>query len=195
MAVNRRQGRRHQRFEVPPTGTTSNTATIATGGTVTFAIPVSCSPALGNLRATVIVAPDSAGGEVPATLSLTLGPRPGFGQFQLAVAADYTATMAATVTKPMTRLLGLLLIALAIALPALASAEGHTPGAIVAQDYLFENPAGGGTATQRGQSVKGSLTIARPDSGLKVEVLRGKTRLATSTSRARHLRRGQEGAS
>ena len=88
--------------------------------------------------------------------------------------------MAATVTKPMTRLLGLLLIALAIALPALASAEGHTPGAIVAQDYLFENPAGGGTATQRGQSVKGSLTIARPDSGLKVEVLRGKTRLATS---------------
>ena len=134
-------------------GTTSNTATIATGGTVTFsyptgtslhnaaftaaAKPTSCTPALGatfatptpaarapwtaschfdtpgsyafvcqvhaNMRATVVVAPDSAGssagGVVPATLSLTLALSADLGQFQLAVAADYTATMAATVTS------------------------------------------------------------------------------------------------
>ena len=41
----------------------------------------------------------STGGEVPATLSLTLAPSADLGQFQLAVAADYTATMAATVTS------------------------------------------------------------------------------------------------
>jgi hypothetical protein len=135
------------------TGTTSNTATIATGGTVTFgyptgtslhnaaftaaAKPTACTPALGatfatptpaarapwtascrfdtpgtyafvcqvhpNMRAPVIVAPDSAGGgaggEVPATLSLTLAPSADFGQFRLALAADYTATMPATVTS------------------------------------------------------------------------------------------------
>src|SRR4051794_15441225 len=135
------------------TGTTSNTATIATGGTVTFgyptgtslhnaaftaaAKPTSCTPALGAtfatptpaarapwtascrfdtpgtyafvcqihaaMRATVIVAPDSAGGgaagEVPATLALTLGASADLGQFRLAVAADYTATMPATVTS------------------------------------------------------------------------------------------------
>ena len=56
-----------------------------------------------NMRATVVVAPDSAGssagGVVPATLSLTLAPSADLGQFQLAVAADYTATMAATVTS------------------------------------------------------------------------------------------------
>src|SRR4051812_27425228 len=117
------------------TGTTSNTATIATGGTVTFgyptgtslhnaaftaaARPTTCTPALGatfatptpaarapwtascrfdtpgtyafmcqvhtTMRATVVVAPDSAGGttggEVPATLSLALAPSAGFGQF------------------------------------------------------------------------------------------------------------------
>jgi plastocyanin len=135
------------------TGTTSNTATIATGGTVTFAYPTgtslhnaaftatakptSCTPALGatfatptpaarapwtascrfdeagtyafvcqvhaNMRATVIVAPDSAAGtvsgQVPATLALSLSPSANLGQFQLAVAADYTATMPATVTS------------------------------------------------------------------------------------------------
>jgi plastocyanin len=135
------------------TGTTSNTATIATGGTVTFAYPSgtsihdaaftaaakpsSCTPPLGatfatpaaparapwatscrfdtpgtyafvcqvhaNMRATIIVAPDSAGGSaggvVPATLSLTLGASAGLGQFRLAVAADYTATLPATVTS------------------------------------------------------------------------------------------------
>jgi plastocyanin len=135
------------------TGTTSNTATIATGGTVTFAYPTgtslhnaaftaaakptSCTPALGatlatptpaarapwtaacrfdtagtyafvcqvhaNMRATVIVAPDSAGGgvggEVPATLSLTLGSSADLGQFRPAVAADYMATLPATVTS------------------------------------------------------------------------------------------------
>lgn len=135
------------------TGTTSNTATIATGGTVTFgyptgtsihdaaftaaAKPTSCTPALGPtfatpaaparapwatscrfdtpgtyafvcqvhsaMRGTIIVAPDSAGGSaggtVPATLSLTLGASADLGQFRLAVAADYTATMPATVTS------------------------------------------------------------------------------------------------
>jgi plastocyanin len=135
------------------TGTTSNTATIAAGGTVTFAYPTgtslhnaaftaaakptSCTPALGatfatptpparapwtascrfdtpgtyafvcqvhaTMRATVVVAPDSAagsaGGQVPATLALTLGPSADLGRFRLAVAADYTATMPATVTS------------------------------------------------------------------------------------------------
>ncbi|WP_028065918.1 cupredoxin domain-containing protein [Solirubrobacter soli] len=135
------------------TGTTSNTATIATGGTVTFAYPTgtsihdaaftaaakptSCTPPLGAtfatpaaparapwttscrfdtpgtyafvcqvhsaMRATIVVAPDSAGGSaggtVPATLSLTLGGSADLGHFQLAVAADYTASMPATVTS------------------------------------------------------------------------------------------------
>ena len=36
-------------------------------------------------------------------------------------------------------------------------------------------------AAQKGQTVKGSLTVARPNSRLKVEILRGKTRLASST--------------
>ena len=89
MAVNRRQGRRHQRFEVPPTGTTSNTATIATGGTVTFAYPRvlltrAREPARDRHRRA-----GQRGRRGPGdALSLTLGPRPGFGQFQLAVAAD-----------------------------------------------------------------------------------------------------------
>jgi plastocyanin len=132
------------------TGTTSTTATIAQGGTVTFAYPTgtslhnaafntaskptSCTPALGatfavptpagrapwsascrfdtpgtypfvcqvhsNMRATVIVAPTAeVSGTVPATLALTLGPSANLGQFQLAVAADYTATLPATVTS------------------------------------------------------------------------------------------------
>jgi hypothetical protein len=52
------------------------------------------------MRATVIVAPTSeVTGTVAPTLALTLGASANLGQFQLAVAADYTATLPATVTS------------------------------------------------------------------------------------------------
>src|SRR3954447_3527538 len=63
----------------------------------------------------------------------------------------------------MTRLLGLLLIALAVAIPALASAEEHAPGAIVAQDYAFENPAGGGDSVTIGAGE--TVTFSYPAGG------------------------------
>jgi hypothetical protein len=37
-------------------------------------------------------------------------------------------------------------------------------------------------ATQKGQAVKGSLTVTGPNSRLKVEILRGKIRVAASTT-------------
>jgi plastocyanin len=56
-----------------------------------------------NMRATITVAPDSAGapigGSVPATLALNIASSTNLGQFRLGVAADYTATMPATVTS------------------------------------------------------------------------------------------------
>jgi plastocyanin len=45
-----------------------------------------------------------------------------------------------------TRLLILVLAALAVAIPALASAKPRAPGAIVAADYAFTNPAGDGSS-------------------------------------------------
>jgi Domain of Unknown Function (DUF1080) len=44
-------------------------------------------------------APGGAGGTVPATLALTLGPAGSFGSFQAGVARDYTSSMTATVTS------------------------------------------------------------------------------------------------
>jgi plastocyanin len=140
-------GANHQWYA---TGTTSNTATIAQGDTVTFAYPsgtsihnvafntaakpTTCTPALGatsatptpaarapwtascrfdtpgtyafvcqvhaTMRATIVVEPAlEVTGTVPATLALTLGPSASLGQFELAVARDYTATLPATVTS------------------------------------------------------------------------------------------------
>jgi plastocyanin len=56
-----------------------------------------------TMRGTVTVAPDSAGapvtGSVPATLALGIASSTNLGQFRLGVAAEYTATMPATVTS------------------------------------------------------------------------------------------------
>ena len=46
----------------------------------------------------------------------------------------------------MTRLLAVVLAALVVAIPALASADPRAPGAIQAKDYFFDNPAIGGSA-------------------------------------------------
>jgi plastocyanin len=56
-----------------------------------------------TMRATVTVAAETAGepvsGSVPATLALRIASSTSLGQFRLGVAADYTATMPATVTS------------------------------------------------------------------------------------------------
>jgi plastocyanin len=56
-----------------------------------------------TMRGTVNVAPESSGGTVggavPATLALTIASSTTLGQFRLGIAADYTATMPATVTS------------------------------------------------------------------------------------------------
>ena len=46
--------------------------------------------------------PVQVGGTVPSMLSLTLGPAPSLGTFQPGVTADYTASVAATVTSSAT---------------------------------------------------------------------------------------------
>jgi plastocyanin len=199
-------------FQNPADG--SSTVTIAAGETVSFGYPDGrnfhsvvfaggqsprCTPALPDF-------PSGPGWQSactfdsPGTYAFVCGAHE-FMTGTVVVTGDTTPTPTATATATQTA--GPTATATATATPAAsttptatatATATPIATAAATAPPATNPVPQTGGpiatlpaaaglkvAATQRGQWIKGSLTIGQANSRLKVEILRGKSRLATST--------------
>ena len=99
--------------------------------------------------------PGSVGGQVPATLALTLGQPAGFGAFVPGVAADYTSSLAATVTSTAGD------ATLSVADPS-ATAPGHLVNGSFALPSPLQLGVGGNALAALGASPLTLLTYANP---------------------------------